>query len=244
MATMPGGEQGEDDADERAGAGAAVDHGGLLQFARDVDDEAAQRPHGEREDEGQVGDDQAGEPVVLAEVVQQQEDRDDHRDERDHLDREDADDDDLAAAEGEPGDGERGERADDDADEDDREGHDQAAADGSPEVGDVQGPAEVVEGEAGGQQARVRVDGVLGRFERRVEHPVQREAGGEEDQQADQVPAEAGGAAGGAHRGAVRLRDRGGAHSTSPIFSIWRMYTATTPSRRSTVSRAMAEPCA
>ena len=106
--------------------------------------------------------------------------------------------------------------------------HDEAAPDRAPEVGDVQGPPEVLRREDVGEEVRVGVDGVLGRLERRVQHPVDREARGDEDEEAEQIPAEL--ARAGAARGGGSRAGRGHAaayvhcaHSTSPILSIWRI---------------------
>jgi hypothetical protein len=126
-----------------------------------------------------------------------------------HLDGEDADDHDLPAPEGEAGDRQRRQQTDHQTDADGAQRHDQAAADRSPEVRDGQRPAEVLQGQRPRYEVRVRVDGVLGRLEGRVEHPVDGEAEADEGQQPQGVVAQL------AHAGRL--------HSTSPIFSIWRM---------------------
>ena len=63
VATRPGRDERQQDPDERAEPGVAVDHRRLLELPRDADDEAAQRPDRERQRERQVGDDHAGQRV-------------------------------------------------------------------------------------------------------------------------------------------------------------------------------------
>jgi hypothetical protein len=204
---QPRGDQGEQDAPERPGAGAAVDHRRLLELLGDVDDEAAQGPDAERQHEGQVGDDDPGQPVGLAGPVQRQVDGDDEGLQGHHLDHDQHDDQDGPAPEAEPGRGQGGQEGQGQGDEHRHHDHGHAVADVLEEVRLADGGAVVLQRPRDGQPSGLERQDVDAPLEAGGHHPVD----GEQRHQQHQH--------GG---GVVADPDQPAAGHGPTAFSIWR----------------------
>ena len=119
VATRPGATSGSRIFTKAREAAVAVDHRGLLEVARDAEDEAAQRPDRERQHERQVRDDQPAQLVHLVVAGEHDVQRDDQRVRRQHLDHDDQDDERLPAREAVLGERDGGEEGEPDRERDD-----------------------------------------------------------------------------------------------------------------------------
>src|SRR5690606_29322490 len=158
---VPRDEEGDDRRREHAGGGErddglaeglergrAVDLGRLLQLPGDLPEEGRQGPDGDRQGEGQVGDDEAGPGVVQADRAPEVEQRRDDRDDGEDRHGQGGGEDDPLAPEVQPRDGVGAQRREEDGDE----GGDERDADGV-----AQRRQEEVLGAAAGREDRLVV---------------------------------------------------------------------------------------
>src|SRR5436305_4385667 len=218
----------QQDADEGAEAGRAVDHRGLLELLGYAEQEAAQCPDRERQRERDVHEDDSGQRVHLAVAAEHHVERDDQTDRRQHLDADQQDDEDATAGEAVLRERYGREKCEHEPDAHGDGDDDERVLDVGPEVGAVKSCPEVRERGMQRDPRRVVAVDLLVGLEGTGDHPEDGEDHDGEHEQPEGVPAEP------AREPAF--------HSTSPTFSIRRTYTTLIAATVTSINIEIAAP--
>ena len=234
--------QGEGDLPQDLPVVGPFDGRGLEDVLGDVEEEAAHVSDRERQDHGDVREDQAAVLVQQAELVEDEELWDDAA--RGHLDGQHEHHDRLAAAEPVEGQGRAREEREDDRQDDRYGGHNHAVLQVRQERRLGDGHHEVVDRQLRGPEHGRRGHDLVARLERRDEHPVDREDPHDAEHDGQHDRADAAQPRGKATLSARRGRGYGcgGHHRSSPDLSRYRMYTLVRASRMSVTSTLAAAP--